>query len=117
MTGEISSVGDLLGPMLTKIGVAELSVLNELSERWDELAGPPWAGNSKPQVIQHAELVVAADSAAGVRVMRYATESLAKRLSTHFGQEVVSSVRVVAPVRSYRTGATKPPGQGKMGSF
>ncbi len=99
MMGEISSVRHLLGPILVKLGVADLSVLNELSERWDELAGPPWAGNSTPQIIQHSELIVEANSSAGVRVMRYAAESLAKRLSDHFGQEVVSSVRVVAPSR------------------
>ena len=99
MSGDISAVGNLLGPLLAKLGVAELSVLTELTEQWDSLSGSPWAGNSSPQVIRHGELLVEANSNAGVRMLRYAAESLAKRLSDHFGAGVVDSVRVVAPTR------------------
>ena len=92
-------MASLIGPLLDKLGVANISVLTELTERWDELAGSPWAGNSTPLVVRHGELVVEAQSTAGVRVMRYAAESLAKRLADHFGPDVVTSVRVVTPSR------------------
>lgn len=99
MNRDISAVGNLLEPLLAKLGIANLTTLTELTEQWDTLAGSPWAGNSTPQVIRHKELVVEANSNAGVRMLRYAAESLAKRLSDHFGDGVIDTVRVVAPSR------------------
>ena len=97
MNRDLSALSDLLGPMLADLGVANLGVLSELAEQWNELAGSPWSGNSIPLVVQHGELVVEATTTGAVRLLRYASESLAKRLGDHFGQDVVSSVRVVAP--------------------
>lgn len=91
-------VSQLLQPLLARLGVAP-DVFLELSERWDELAGPPWSGTSHPQIVRNGELVVQATSPAAVRVLRYASESLAKRLGDHFGGDVISSVRVVSPDR------------------
>ena len=99
MNRDISVFGDLLGPTLEKLGVANLGMLIELSEHWDQLAGSPWAGNSIPQIVRHGELVVEAGSTAAVRLLRYASESLAKRLSDHFGLGSITSVRVVGPSR------------------
>ena len=99
MKGEISPLANLLGPLLAKYGIADLAILTELTDRWDELAGSPWAGNSRPQIIRHRELVVEANASAGVRMLRYAAESLAKRLSDHYGTDVIESVRVVSPSR------------------
>lgn len=99
MNQDISPIGDLLGPTLAKLGIADLGTMIELSERWDELAGAPWAENSTPQIIRHGELVVESRSSAAVRLLRYAAESLAKRLSDHFGAGTVTSVRVIGPSR------------------
>ncbi len=99
MKREPSAIGDLLGPLLAQLGVANLEVMTELDRDWDLLAGSPWAGVSRPLVVRHGELVVEANSMAGVRLLRYAAESLAKRLSDHFGGSVVASVRVVPPSR------------------
>lgn len=95
--GDIPEVGAVLGPLLARFGMADLSVMTELTKSWDLLAGSPWAGASKPLVIRHGELVVEANSTAAVRMLRYAAESLGKRLSDHFGDGIVESVRVVPP--------------------
>lgn len=96
---DIPSFGDALGPLLARLGVADMSVMTDLVERWDELAGSPWAGASTPQILRHGELVVEASTTAAVRMLRYASESLAKRLSDELGPGTVASVRVVAPER------------------
>lgn len=96
---DMPSFGDALGPLLARLGVADMEVMIELVERWDDLAGPPWSGASSPQILRHRELVVEASTTAAVRMLRYASESLAKRLSDEFGAGTVESVRVVAPER------------------
>ena len=96
---DLGSIDQLIGPMLRKLGVADLSVMTTLTDDWDLVAGSPWAGASRPLIIRHGELVVEANSPAAVRMLRYAAESLAKRLSDQFGAGVIDSVRVVAPSR------------------
>jgi hypothetical protein len=102
MKRDLSALGEFLGPLLADLGVASLDILSELAENWDELAGSPWAGNSIPQVVRHGELLVEAQTASAVRLLRYAAETLAKGMAEHFGADVITSVRVVPPGRENR---------------
>ena len=93
------SLESLLEGVLARLGLPAPSVSKSLDDRWDELAGPPWAGQSRPLFIREGELVVEAVSAALVGVFRYAVGDLMKRLDADLGEGVVESVRVVGPNR------------------
>ena len=96
---ELGPIDQLIGPTLRRLGIGDLSVMTRLTDEWDVLAGSPWAGASRPLIIRNRELVVESTTPAATRMLRYAAESLAKRLSDQFGDGVIDSVRVVAPSR------------------
>ena len=89
----------LLERLLGKLGLPAPSVSRDLEERWEEVAGAPWSGQTRPLFIREGELVVEAVSPALVGLLRYAVGDLMKRLDGHLGEGVVESVRVVAPNR------------------
>ena len=89
----------LLEGLLAKLGLPAPSVSKDLDERWEELAGVPWSGQSRPLFIREGELVVEAASPALVGMLRYAVGDLMKRLDVHLGEGVVETVRVVASNR------------------
>lgn len=99
MSGEMSPLRRELDEIFTRLGLAPLPVLEELTGRWDELAGPPWAGASSPAAVRHGELLVRASEAALVRVLAYSAPKLQARLERHFGPGVIRSVKVAAPAR------------------
>ena len=89
----------LLEGLLAKLGLPAPSVSKSLDEGWDDLAGPPWSGQTRPLFIREGELVVEAVSPALVSMLRYAVGDLMKRLDGHLGEGIVETVRVVGPNR------------------
>jgi hypothetical protein len=87
----------LLEGLLHKLGLPSPSVSRSLDEGWDEMAGPPWTGQTRPLFIRGGELVVEAISPALVCLLRYATGDLMRRLDEQLGEGVVDTVRVVGP--------------------
>jgi len=87
----------LLEGLLHKLGLPPPSVSKSLDEGWDELAGAPWSGQTRPLFIREGELVVEAISPALVGMLRYAIGDLMRRLDEQLGQGVVETVRVVGP--------------------
>lgn len=79
------------------MGLERVEVTLALQNEWDELAGSPWAGASRPMVVRDGELTVEADSASTVRYLRYAVGDLSRRLDERFGEGVVNSIVVKAP--------------------
>ena len=111
MSGELTPLQRDLEDIFTQLGLAPLSVLEELAGRWDELAGPPWEGVSFPLIIRHGELTVQSREAALVRVLAFSANQLQARLERHFGPGVVRSVKVAAPPRRPSSPDGKNPGQ------
>lgn len=111
MSGEPTPFQRDLDDIFTQLGLAPLSVLEELAGRWDELAGPPWEGVSSPLVIRHGELTVQSQEAALVRVLAFSASQLQERLEQHFGPGVVRSVKVAAPPRRSSSPDGKNPGK------
>jgi hypothetical protein len=89
----------LLEGLLARLGLPAPSVSKSLEDRWDDIAGAPWAEQTRPRFIREGELVVEAISPALVGMLRYAVGDLMKRLDSHLGEGVVESVRVVGPDR------------------
>lgn len=95
--GEMVSFGDLIQTILAGLGVADLDRVQELEERWEEVAGPQWGSNSVPVVVSNGELLVEASDPRLVRMLRHDAERLVLRIAERFGRSFVTSVRVVGP--------------------
>lgn len=90
---EPSQVGELLEGLLAALGVARPVDTAELIERWDSLAGEPFAGRSHPVHLQDGELVVEVADGATATLLRYHETDLIVRLAAELGQGLVSSIR------------------------
>lgn len=89
----------VLEGLLQKLGLPAPSVSKSLGEGWDEMAGAPWSGQTRPLFIREGELVVEAVSPALVGLLRYAIGDLMRRLDERLGEGVVETVRVVGPAQ------------------
>ena len=99
---EPAPLGDLVKRLLDQLGVADLTVWNDLQSQWEELSGEPWAGQSTPVSLQDGVLTVEAHSAPAVSLLRYGQISLVQRLESALGPGVVREVRVRPPARRSR---------------
>jgi hypothetical protein len=86
--------GHALDAALQRLGIADLDVLMELDRAWDEIAGSPWSGVSRPVVLRRGELVVEAGSGPAAGLLRYAVGDLHRRLDGRFGPGVVAAITV-----------------------
>lgn len=96
---QLPSLGDDIGRLLVALGLPPFELLQELRNRWEELAGDRWGSDTAPIVVRHGELLVEAVDHRIVRRLRYDTDRLMERLERRFGRGFVTSVRVVAPPR------------------
>jgi hypothetical protein len=84
---------------LSGLGMSNIGVSMRLMKEWDELAGDPWAGQTRPLGIREGELIIETAVPAIVSLLRYATGALHKRLEEAVGTGVISSITVQAPPR------------------
>lgn len=94
---EIPNISGGVARMLRRLGMGEVRVLLELQEDWDDIAGRPWAGASRPMGITGGELVVEALDSGSVSLLRYATEALVAAVGERVGSGHVDRIRVVPP--------------------
>ena len=90
-------VPDAVGTIMSRLGLPSIGLLEELTRRWEELAGPQWGSHAAPIVVRHGELLVEASDRRIVRRLRHDTARLVDRLAEHFGTGFVRKVRVVSP--------------------
>ena len=86
-----------LADVLRRLGMAPVEVLVDLEEHWDEIAGDPWVGVSRPVVLRDGELVVEATSAPAAGLLRYAVGDLHRRLDSRLGPGIVDRIAVRLP--------------------
>lgn len=94
---DLHSLGALLRSTLGALGLERVEVTLALQNEWEELAGDPWAGASRPMVVRDGELTIEADSASTVRFLRYAIGDLSRKLDERFGEGVINNIVVKAP--------------------
>jgi hypothetical protein len=85
--------------MFTRLGLPDPVIMAALASEWDELAGSPWSGRSKPLYLKGKTLVVEASSASMVAFLRYAESGLVDKLATRFGGGKIDGVEIQAPGR------------------
>lgn len=100
MSRDLDGIGDGVRRTLARLGLRDVDLMLRLRDDWDELAGAPWAGHTRPLGVTDGELRVEAAEPGLVATLRYAAPALARDLRVALGTERITKVRVVAPGRS-----------------
>lgn len=96
---DLEHFSESVDDMFARLGLPDPMVMAALSSEWDDLAGPPWSGRSKPLYIRTKTLVVEASSASMVAFLRYGKSSLLERLTERFGIGVIDSIDITLPAQ------------------
>ena len=96
---DLEHFSESVDDMFARLGLPDPMVMAALSSEWDELAGPPWSGRSKPLYIRTKTLVVEASSPSMVAFLRYGESSLLERLTERLGDGVIDSIDIALPAR------------------
>jgi hypothetical protein len=83
--------------MFRRLGMSDPVVMASIGAEWDELAGSPWSGRSKPLYIKGTTLVVEAASASMIAFLRYGESNLIETLAGRFGPGVIDHVDIRPP--------------------
>lgn len=83
--------------MFRRMGMSDPVVMASLGSEWDELAGAPWSGRSRPLYIKGKTLVVEAVSSSMVAFLRYGESALVEALTARFGPGIIDSIDVRPP--------------------
>lgn len=97
--GDLEHFSESVDEMFTRLGLPDPMVMAAVSSEWDELAGAPWSGRSKPVSIKGTTLVVEAVSASMVAFLRYGETSLLEALEERFGEGVIRTIDIKPPGR------------------
>lgn len=96
---DLEHFSESVDEMFQRLGLPDPVVMAALSSEWDQLAGPPWSGRSKPLYIKGTTLVVEATSGSMVAFLRYGETTLLETLAQRFGEGTVRSVDIRPPGR------------------
>ena len=94
---DLERFSDSVDDMFRKMGLPDPVVMAALNSEWEDLAGTPWAGRSRPLYIKGTTLVVEASSASIIAFLRYGESGLLQSLSERFGVGVVEGVEIRSP--------------------
>lgn len=97
--GDLEPFSESVDEMFTRLGLSDPVMMAALVSEWDELAGPPWAGRSRPVFVKNKRLTVEASSASMVAFLRYDETNLVERLEGRFGDGVIVGVDIQPPGR------------------
>ncbi|HSG78431.1 MAG TPA: DUF721 domain-containing protein [Acidimicrobiia bacterium] len=91
---DLTPVGDGLERMLRALGMPEAIDVTTLVDRWDEVAGEPFASLSRPASFGRGELTLEVADGAVASLLKYRVGDLVDRLARRFGEGRVTSVRI-----------------------
>lgn len=94
---EMSSFGSAMNDMFRRLGLPDPLLVARIRDEWQDFAGHPWVGRSKPTTIQGKTLVVEADSPSLVAFLRYGANDLLEAISSRFGPGIIDAVDVRPP--------------------
>lgn len=99
MSGKPEALDSVLSRILATLGLPPPDLLPRLQQSWDDMAGPPWAGQSSPVLLRRGELVVESTSPQLISILRYASGELLRRLDEELGSGRIDTIRVVSARR------------------
>jgi hypothetical protein len=94
VVSDLEPIGADLEALLARIGLPSLPPLARLVDAWAEVAGEPWAADSRPAGLEEGVLVVEVTDGMRASLLSYQTGALLARLGEHLGPGVVHSVRI-----------------------
>lgn len=97
MTDDLEPFGESLNDVFARLGLPDPVIMAKITREWDELAGKPWVGRSRPLFVRGTTLVVEASAPSMIAFLKYGEATLVEALATRFGQGVVERVEVLAP--------------------
>lgn len=84
---------------LKKLGLREPTVMMDLSRDWDEFAGEPWSGVTRPLYLRHGTLVIEVLSPPAMGFLRYGVTEMERRLAETYGKDTIAGVELRAAAR------------------
>jgi len=97
---DLEHFSESVDEMFARLGLPDPVVMAGVSSEWDELAGAPWAGRSRPIYMKGTTLVVEAVSPSMIAFLRYGEAELLRTLAARFGEGVLASIEIKAPGRA-----------------
>ncbi len=94
---DLETFSESIDKVFTRLGLPDPILMSKISADWDEFAGNPWSGRSKPLYVKRHKLVVEASSPSMVAFLRYGETGLIEALEKRFGTGVVDSIEVISP--------------------
>lgn len=94
---ELEPFSSSIDEVFAKLGLPDPVLMSKITENWDELAGKPWVGRSKPLYVRSRTLYVEAASPSMVAILKYGMSNLTETLQNRFGAGVISGIEVVPP--------------------
>ena len=91
---DLTPVGDGLERMLRALGMPEAIDVATLVDGWAEVAGEPFASQSRPVSFGRGELTLEVFDGAVASLLKYRVGDLVDRLARRFGEGRVTSVRI-----------------------
>ena len=102
---DLDSFQKSLEATFRKLGLPDPALMSQLVESWDELAGDPWKGRSKPLVVEGKTLIVEASTPSLVAFLRYGSADLMDCLEERFGAGVIDKIEVRPPAWAISQGS------------
>jgi len=91
---EPARVASALDRVVRRLGAPSAGALDDLFQRWPEVAGPELATRTRPLGVRDGVLVVAVDDPAWSTAVRFAEPALLSRLRVVLQSDAVSRVEV-----------------------
>lgn len=88
------AVGALLDGLLAKVTTPGGRVMVELAGHWEQIAGRPWAGVSRPVGLRSGVLLIEVADGGAATVLRFQQGALQQRLNRRFGDDTVVDVKL-----------------------
>lgn len=97
---DLEHFSESVDDMFAKLGLPDPVVMAGVSAEWDDLAGAPWSGRSRPLYMKGKTLVVESVSPSMIAFLKYGETDLLRKLAERFGEDVVTAVEIKPPGRS-----------------
>lgn len=94
---DLAPIEDGLRRTLARLGLRDLDLMLRLRHDWDELAGEPWVGTTRPVALTDGVLRVEAAVPGLVSMLRYGAPALVGTLRRSLGTDRIAEVVVVPP--------------------
>lgn len=109
----LKPIREVVDDVLARLVGSGASTLTTLVEEWNETAGEPWAGRSRPASMANGVLGVEVASGVAASILKHDIGRLMQRLKARCGEGAITEIRlrVARPERPVRPGGEAAGGQ------